>query len=387
VSAALRRAVAGATFALITLSRPAGAQEWRATVQMGRVTTNGAALGAAANASLVIGLSRHAVRDWFSFSSALPVDGDPFWASAGAGRRLLTPGAAGLLADVGMHGFVQRFTTTTESPAPSPSPLPLPGSETITRDIAVSGWGAGAEALGGVHAGRGALHFEMRGGATGQRSELDGAGVTRILPTADARITLARLPIVVGGETRAWWHGPERHAYAGGSLHFTEGPIQLWGSAGRWISDGVPGVAWGAGARVGIGPVLELHVTARDNGFDPVYSARSERSLAAGMSVRFGRAAALRAPVPASYSDGRAEVRIPARSVEGRPSIAGDFTGWKPVPMTLEGGRWIWRGALAPGSYHYAFVAADGTWFVPESVPGRRDDGMGGHVAVLVVSS
>jgi hypothetical protein len=105
------------------------------------------------------------------------------------------------------------------------------------------------------------------------------------------------------------------------------------------------------------------------------------------MSVRFGRAAALRAPVPASYADGRAEVRISARSVEGRPSIAGDFTGWKPVPMTHEGGRWVWRGALAPGSYHYAFVAADGTWFVPESVPGRRDDGMGGHVAVLVVSS
>ena len=28
--------------------------------------------------------------------------------------------------------------------------------------------------------------------------------------------------------------------------------------------------------------------------------------------------------------------------------------------------------------YHYAFVAEDGTWFVPESVPGRQDDGMGG---------
>jgi hypothetical protein len=44
------------------------------------------------------------------------------------------------------------------------------------------------------------------------------------------------------------------------------------------------------------------------------------------------------------------------------------------------------RGTAAPGVYHYAFVAEDGTWFVPESVPGRQDDGMGGHVAVLVVS-
>ncbi|HEY8485417.1 MAG TPA: hypothetical protein VIL13_12465 [Longimicrobiales bacterium] len=40
---------------------------------------------------------------------------------------------------------------------------------------------------------------------------------------------------------------------------------------------------------------------------------------------------------------------------------------------------------VAPGVYHYAFVTADGKWFVPESVPGRKDDGMGGHVAVLVV--
>ena len=54
--------------------------------------------------------------------------------------------------------------------------------------------------------------------------------------------------------------------------------------------------------------------------------------------------------------------------------------------MEREGGRWIWRARLAPGTYHYAFVAEDGTWFVPESVPGRRDDGMGGHVAVLVVA-
>jgi hypothetical protein len=35
--------------------------------------------------------------------------------------------------------------------------------------------------------------------------------------------------------------------------------------------------------------------------------------------------------------------------------------------------------------YHYAFRSADGEWFVPASMAGRRDDGMGGHVAMLVV--
>jgi len=43
------------------------------------------------------------------------------------------------------------------------------------------------------------------------------------------------------------------------------------------------------------------------------------------------------------------------------------------------------RVPLTAGVYHYAFRSAGGEWFVPASVVGRRDDGMGGHVAVLVV--
>jgi hypothetical protein len=54
--------------------------------------------------------------------------------------------------------------------------------------------------------------------------------------------------------------------------------------------------------------------------------------------------------------------------------------------MQREGSHWTYALRLDPGVYHYAFVAEDGTWFVPESQPGRQADGMGGHVAVLVVS-
>ena len=53
--------------------------------------------------------------------------------------------------------------------------------------------------------------------------------------------------------------------------------------------------------------------------------------------------------------------------------------------MERDGDQWTYTVALARGVYNYAFVGADGTWFVPESVAGRKDDGMGGHVAVLVV--
>jgi hypothetical protein len=133
---------------------------------------------------------------------------------------------------------------------------------------------------------------------------------------------------------------------------------------------------------------VSLALTARSNAFDPLYLTTTETSFSAGLSVRLGRrATTVRAPVPASYRNGRAEVRVPVRGISGTPSIAGDFTGWRPVPMARDRGQWVWRGALEPGTYNYAFVGEDGTWFVPESVPGRRSDGMGGHVAVLVVAS
>jgi hypothetical protein len=87
----------------------------------------------------------------------------------------------------------------------------------------------------------------------------------------------------------------------------------------------------------------------------------------------------------AALRNGQALIRIPARLAKGTPSIAGDFTGWKAVPMVRNGSQWTFATALKPGVYHYAFVAEDGTWFVPASVPGRQSDGMGGQVAVLVV--
>jgi 1,4-alpha-glucan branching enzyme len=67
-------------------------------------------------------------------------------------------------------------------------------------------------------------------------------------------------------------------------------------------------------------------------------------------------------------------------------SIAGDFNNWQPAPMQREGGEWIVRLPLGPGVYNYTFRSASGEWFVPPSTAGRRDDGMGGYVAVLVVN-
>jgi hypothetical protein len=91
------------------------------------------------------------------------------------------------------------------------------------------------------------------------------------------------------------------------------------------------------------------------------------------------------APVPADYENGTATIRVPASLFSSPPRVAGDFNGWKPAPMERAGASWSYSVVTAPGVYNYAFVAPDGTWYVPDGVPGRKDDGMGGQVAVLVI--
>jgi hypothetical protein len=87
----------------------------------------------------------------------------------------------------------------------------------------------------------------------------------------------------------------------------------------------------------------------------------------------------------ASVRDGRSVIRLPRADAPGGVSVAGDFSDWQPRPMTAAGSHWELAIALPSGVYRYAFVDAAGRWFVPAGVPGRMDDGMGGHVAVLIV--
>jgi hypothetical protein len=152
------------------------------------------------------------------------------------------------------------------------------------------------------------------------------------------------------------------------------------------VAGGLDRTAWSAGAGAAVGPGIELQLGARGNAFDPLYLSASRTSVWGGLNLRLGGSRAFAAPVATRARDGRATIALPARAARGAPSIAGDFTGWKPVPMQRDGSRWTYATELAPGVYHYAFVAEDGTWFVPDGVPGRQDDGMGGQVAVLVVS-
>jgi hypothetical protein len=384
VSPAKRRAALLAALGLLAAA-PARAQEWRASARFGRVTYEGAPAGTSANSSAVLGLARTAPRDRLGVSAALPLGEEPFWAVVGGWKRFAGRRSSGLLLDATGHGFIQRTSTaTTGGPGPAPIPLPLP-TPGVPLESDISGEGAGGELMaGGFTASPRGFRAEARGGVAAQRSRLGGAVQARALPTGDARLSVPLAPLILGVETRAWLDDEVTHAYLGGTLSWARGPVQVYGSLGQWVSGGVSRTAWALGAGAAVAPGIELQLGGRGHAFDPLYLSATESSVWAGLSLRVGGQAA-RAPVPARTRDGRAVIAIPARAARGTPSIAGDFTGWKPVPMRREGSRWTWTGGLEPGVYRYAFVAEDGTWFVPESVAGRQDDGMGGQVALLVV--
>jgi hypothetical protein len=191
-------------------------------------------------------------------------------------------------------------------------------------------------------------------------------------------------PVTLQAETRAWLDDSVTHAYLGGSLQYARGPVQLWGSLGHWVSGGLDRVAWSAGAGAAIAPGVELQLGGHGNAFDPLYLSATETSFWAGLSLRVGGGRAFAAPVPARARDGRAVIAIPARSVRGTPSIAGDFTGWKPVPMQRDGSRWTCGEARA-GRVPLRLRRRGRHLVRAWSVRGRQDDGMGGQVAVLVV--
>jgi len=120
---------------------------------------------------------------------------------------------------------------------------------------------------------------------------------------------------------------------------------------------------------------------------DPLYWNALRRTWSVGITRRLGRAAPVLLAAPRADADGGVVIRVPVADAPGDALfIAGDFNQWMPVQMQRDGSEWTIRLPIAKGVYHYAFRSARGTWFVPASIPGRRDDGMGGQVAVLLVT-
>jgi hypothetical protein len=144
-------------------------------------------------------------------------------------------------------------------------------------------------------------------------------------------------------------------------------------------------VTWNAATGYQMTPRINVWASVRQEARDPLYWNPSRRIWNVGLTTRLGRSGVLRHTIPTA-SPGRLEIRVPVSDAPtSRLWIAGSFNEWQPTPMRREGDSWVIQIRLAAGVYQFAFRTDSGTWFVPPSLPGRRSDGFGGHVAVLVV--
>jgi hypothetical protein len=362
--------------------RPLAAQEWRVTTEAGRIRS---ALDPAAGATPSVAVGLH----FLDPSSALRISGgvptradEALWGGVGASKQLLRRAHSFM---AGIDLMANAFALVDRSPAALPVPGPF--DPPVTPNADRNGHALAAQALPMLGYDGVRVQARIRAGASRYTSRIGGERRERAVTLADAQLTwlpagtFALSPLVqqyrAAGEAAAMFYGT--------SLITASSSGSLWATAGRWAADSVNDLQWAAGARLHVHPNVSLEGSARHSAFDPLYLQPAQTSWSVGISVLLGRARVVAPPVPAAYRDGKALIRLPYAASKAAPSIAGDFNAWTPAPMQRDGDHWTYTIALAPGVYHYSFVSNTGEWFVPASVAGRKDDGMGGHVAVLVV--
>ena len=229
----------------------------------------------------------------------------------------------------------------------------------------------------------GPVLLRFRGGGRAGILEGEGATVRRVLGRAGADATVAEGAVAVRGAADIWL--AEEASYPELSLAgaAAAGPLRLAARVSRWLHDDVPGTGWGVVAEVLLGSGISLTATVSHPATDILFFSPVQRSWSVG--VRWtGVPRALTTPVVAAPGDA-VRIRAPAQPDGSAVRLAGTFNGWQPEPMRWDGGAWTAELRLGPGLYEFAFVAADGTWFVPEGTPGRKPDGFGGWIATVVV--
>ena len=290
---------------------------------------------------------------------------NPLWGALGTGGRFLLPGPEGRRATVGLevgsHGFLFRDAVATQI-----------------------GAGGTLDAIPFASLSAGAGRVELRGGWRGHALSFAGGTQTRGVFETGARVTYDAA-LRVQADAR-WVRASEgTYPFVGTSLLYAGVPLQVWVQVGKWLHNELDDVAWGAGAGYALSDRVSLWASVRQEAPDPLYWNEPRRMWSVGVTRRLGRGlpVVLRAP---RVEPGGVAIRVAlADAPTSELWIAGSFNTWRPRAMHREDREWVIRLPLAAGVYHYAFRSATGEWFVPASIAGRRDDGMGGHVAVLVV--
>lgn len=342
-------------------------QEWSVDASVGRLVYDPALVNAATDN--LMGALRYDTRGdaWVYGAVAPPFGGDDtFWGAAGTGGRFVPtrlrrhPVSVG--ADLAAQGFSFR--------------------DAVTRQV---GKGGTLDAMPFARFVAGAGFTEVRGGWRGYTLSLADTRARRGVFEAGARTGYGTI-FRIEGDAR-WVHATEgTYPFVGATLVYDGAPVQVWGQTGKWLHSDVNEVTWAAGVGVTLGPRATFWANMHQEAPEPLYWNTTRRTWSLGITRRFGRAPSTRLS-PLRSQDGPVVIRLRlSEAPAGTVTIGGDFNNWQPAPMQREGDAWIARLPLKAGVYHYAFRSATGAWFVPASAAGRRDDGMGGHVAVMVVN-
>jgi hypothetical protein len=355
------------SLAAMSHTTAASGQGWSAEVSAGRLVYDPVFASVATNTFM--GSLRYDTRreTWVYGSAAVPAgDGGTFWGAAGTGGRVTVPwlgnGRTTVGADLGAHGFSFRDRLVNES-----------------------GTGGTLEGMPFARLSAGAGFVEARGGWRGHTVSFAGFRESRGVFETGARGGVGTT-VSVAGDAR-WVHASEgTYPFVGATVAYVASPVTAWGQVGKWLATDLDERVWAFGTGVSLGARTTLWGNVRQEAADPLYWNPARRTWSVGLTQRLGRLPAPLVPLAVSPA-GTVIVRLPAGDAPaGAVSIAGDFNNWQPTPMRREGDDWIVRLPLTPGVYHYTFRSSSGDWFVPPATAGRRDDGMGGYVAVLVVS-
>lgn len=365
---------------------PASAQVWSVDARVGQLRSE-AGPGLESSTAMLV-LRRVAGDALLALSGGVPLRSEePLWGGLSTWKRVAAePGRFTLGLDLSGDLFAQHDPAGQE-PVGGGFGDDLLGRGRPLPPEPLTGWAGTASAMPLAGVDLGDFEVEARVGAATYLSDFAGTRFERTVRQGDARLSwspaLGTSLSLTGRHVRA---DEGRYDRAGVALRAMVGSVSLNATAGRWAGhEDMEGPEWSASVHVPLTGGLSLGVSARRTVFDPLRLAPPRTSWGVGFGWAFGGPARPAPPVPSRYHEGRATIEVAAKDVGASPRIAGDFNDWVPAPMERAGTRWRYTVALEPGVYNYAFVAADGTWFVPESVAGRKTDGFGGHVAVLVV--
>ena len=185
-----------------------------------------------------------------------------------------------------------------------------------------------------------------------------------------------------------------RYTELAGSLSLARGAFGLDLSGGLRAPDAAPIARWGTvSASVWFTPHVAAVATVGSYLSDPMHRlpggsyAMLTMRLASGAGPRASGDTPSRAVdfvVSRAAEDGRRVIRIQAPRAR-RVELMGDFTDWRAVPLTREGGDvWHVELSIAPGTYRLSVRVDGGEWRAPPGIPAITDE-FDGQVGVIVL--